>query len=243
MILPTLNEVSIEVHSQGLNNLKILHLSDLHLHQKSSLKSVEALVQLCNASVADMIVITGDIIDCQPKRITSQLHALNQLSKKTFYISGNHDLVYGIDALKKELTHLIFLDNDYEIIHFNHTPILIAGISDRFSRFFGKKREEKKILSILKEYENSILLAHQPKDYTLAVQSHTKLFLCGHTHGGQIYPFHYIVRLFQPFLAGLFYRKNCAIYVNKGLGFWGIPHRFKADAEISLLTLKTKGVQ
>jgi predicted MPP superfamily phosphohydrolase len=95
----------------------------------------------------------------------------------------------------------------------------------------------------LSAYENSIFLAHQPKDYKFALKANAKLFLCGHTHGGQIYPFHYFVRLFQPFLAGIFYIKNTCLYVNKGLGYWGINFRYKANSEITLLKLTSKSVE
>lgn len=106
-----------------------------------------------------------------------------------------------------------------------------------------KKEKRKKVITLLKKNENSIFLAHQPKDYKIALQTNAKLFLCGHTHGGQIFPFHYIVKVFQPFLAGIYYLKNSAIYVNKGLGYWGINYRFKADNEITLLKLISKSVE
>ena len=86
----------------------------------------------------------------------------------------------------------------------------------------------------------SIFISHQPKDYKIALNSNSNLFLCGHTHGGQIYPFHYLVKLVQPFLAGLFYKNKTAIYVNKGLGTWGVDFRFKADAEVTILKLITQ---
>jgi uncharacterized protein len=115
-----------------------------------------------------------------------------------------------------------------------------VGISDRFSSFFNIKRDEQATKAILSQNPNTILLAHQPKDYTLALKTNTALFLCGHTHGGQIFPFHYFVKLFQPFVAGVFYKENTTIYVNKGLGTWGISFRYKANSEITLLHLVKK---
>lgn len=235
MNLPLINEVIVE---SSIKDLTILHLSDLHINKKTPINSVKSLVDLCNNSNADFVVITGDIIDCKAKFIKEKLQHLNNIEKETFYISGNHDLFYGFKDLKEILSNLICLDNQTTTIKIKNKTIAIAGISDRFSKFFGIKREEKKIVEFLKKYENSILLAHQPKDYNIALESNSKLFLCGHTHGGQIYPFHYIVRIFQPFLSGLIYKRNTAIYVNKGLGFWGINFRFRADNEICLLKLR-----
>lgn len=243
MELPSLNEVEIEVKSKDLNNLKILHLSDLHINKKTKIEDLKNLVDYCNYINCDFISITGDIIDCKVKHISNKLEILNHLNKKTFFISGNHDVFYGLEDLKFVLNKLAYLDNDSQTLIYNNKEINITGLSDRFSKLFKVKRDEKHAVNLLKKNINSIFLSHQPKDYKIALKGEAKLFLCGHTHGGQIYPFHYIVKLFQPFLNGLIYIKDTAIYVNKGLGFWGINYRFKADAEITLLTLKAKGVQ
>lgn len=236
MTLPSPQILKLCVSNKALQGLKILHLSDLHLHEKTPLKTVEQLVQQCHCLCYDIAVITGDIIDCKAQKIAPLLLVLNQL-KNAFYISGNHDLFYGIKPLNMLLSHLTFLDNTHTLIEFNGQQIALVGISDRFCRFFNIKREEKRTLNDLLHYPNSILLAHQPKDYTLALQAHTPLFLCGHTHGGQIFPFGYVVKLFQPFIQGIHYKNQTAIYVNKGLGTWGIHKRYKAPSEITLLEL------
>ena len=188
------------------------------------------------------MVITGDIIDTKVKFIKQQLEILNTLKTKVYYISGNHDLFYGLNDLKNELFNFVFMDNNCKEFIYKNETIHISGLPDRFSKFFGIKREEEKIKNFLKN-SPSIFISHQPKDYKIALESNTNLFLCGHTHGGQIYPFHYLVRLVQPFLAGIFYKKNTTIYVNKGLGYWGINLRYKANAEITILKLTTKGVE
>ena len=232
--------VNIETEDKKLENLKILHLSDLHINKKTSEKKILELVDFCNNLEFDFCVITGDIIDTKVKFIKKQLEILNFLKKEVFYISGNHDLFYGLEDLKKELTNFIFMDNKTLKINYKNEIIYLAGLPDRFSKFFKIKREEKKIKEFLQN-SPSIFISHQPKDYKIALNSN--LFLCGHTHGGQIYPFHYLVRLVQPFLAGLFYKNKTAIYVNKGFGTWGVDFRFKANAEISLLKLITKSVE
>ncbi|WP_313956846.1 metallophosphoesterase [Aliarcobacter cryaerophilus] len=184
----------------------------------------------------------GDIIDTKVKFIKEKLTILNKLKNKVFYISGNHDLFYGLEDLKNELKNFIFMDNKTFMITHKNENIYISGLPDRFSKFFKIKREVEKIEDYLKK-SPSIFISHQPKDYKIATKSNASLFLCGHTHGGQIYPFHYFVKLVQPFLAGLFYRKNTAIYVNKGVGTWGINFRYKANAEITILKLISKTVE
>ncbi|MFY4807620.1 metallophosphoesterase [Aliarcobacter butzleri] len=234
--------INIEVEDKKLDDLKILHLSDLHINKKTSIEKILELINFCNNLEFDFCIITGDIIDTKVKFIKKQLEILNLLKKEVFYISGNHDLFYGLEDLKKELTNFIFMDNETLKINYKNEIIHLAGLPDRFSKFFKIKREEKIVEDFLKN-SPSIFISHQPKDYKIALNSNSNLFLCGHTHGGQIYPFHYLVKLVQPFLAGLFYKNKTAIYVNKGLGTWGVDFRFKANAEITILKLITKSVK
>ncbi|MCR8709297.1 metallophosphoesterase [Aliarcobacter butzleri] len=234
--------INIEVEDKKLDDLKILHLSDLHINKKTSIEKILELVNFCNSLEFDFCIITGDIIDTKVKFIKKQLEILNLLKKEVFYISGNHDLFYGLEDLKKELTNFIFMDNETLKINYKNEIIHLAGLPDRFSKFFKIKREEKVVEDFLQN-SPSIFISHQPKDYKIALNSNSNLFLCGHTHGGQIYPFHYLVKLVQPFLAGLFYKNKTAIYVNKGLGTWGVDFRFKADAEVTILKLITKSVK
>ena len=234
--------INIEVEDKKLDDLKILHLSDLHINKKTSIEKILELVNFCNGLEFDFCIITGDIIDTKVKFIKKQLEILNFLKKEVFYISGNHDLFYGLEDLKKELTNFIFMDNETLKINYKNEIIHLAGLPDRFSKFFKIKREEIIVEDFLKN-SPSIFISHQPKDYKIALNSNSNLFLCGHTHGGQIYPFHYLVKLVQPFLAGLFYKNKTAIYVNKGLGTWGVDFRFKADAEVTILKLTTKSVE
>ncbi|WP_323588322.1 metallophosphoesterase [Aliarcobacter butzleri] len=234
--------INIEVEDKKLDDLKILHLSDLHINKKTSIEKILELVNFCNNLEFDFCIITGDIIDTKVNFIKKQLEILNLLKKEVFYISGNHDLFYGLEDLKKELTNFIFMDNETLKINYKNEIIHLAGLPDRFSKFFKIKREEKLVEDFLKN-SPSIFISHQPKDYKIALNSNSNLFLCGHTHGGQIYPFHYLVKLVQPFLAGLFYKNKTAIYVNKGLGTWGVDFRFKANAEVTILKLITKSVK
>ena len=234
--------INIEVEDKKLDDLKILHLSDLHINKKTSIEKILELINFCNNLEFDFCIITGDIIDTKVKFIKKQLEILNLLKKEVFYISGNHDLFYGLEDLKKELTNFIFMDNETLKINYKNEIIHLAGLPDRFSKFFKIKRKEKIVEDFLQN-SPSIFISHQPKDYKIALNSNSNLFLCGHTHGGQIYPFHYLVKLVQPFLAGLFYKNKTAIYVNKGLGTWGVDFRFKADAEVTILKLITKSVK
>jgi len=80
-------------------------------------------------------------------------------------------------------------------------------------------------------------MAHQPRSFKEAKSLGVDLQLSGHTHGGQIFPFHYVVALFEPYLAGLYQKGNSQLYVSRGTGYWGPPMRLGAPAEITEITL------
>ena len=92
----------------------------------------------------------------------------------------------------------------------------------------------------IRGFENSdfkILLAHQPKDIEHAVKYGFDLQLSGHTHGGQYYPFSFLVQLAQPFLKGLHKKGDTQIYINQGTGYWGPSIRIGTVPEITEIIL------
>ncbi len=82
-----------------------------------------------------------------------------------------------------------------------------------------------------------VLLAHQPRGIELADRLGVDLQLSGHTHGGQMIPWNFLVRLQQPFVAGLHKLARAQIYVSRGTGYWGPPMRVGAPAEITQIEL------
>jgi uncharacterized protein len=84
-----------------------------------------------------------------------------------------------------------------------------------------------------------MLLAHQPKQIVKAVTAGVDLQISGHTHGGQIWPFNFLVRLDQPVVQGLSrHGDRTQLYTSRGTGFWGPPFRIFAPSEITLMTLR-----
>jgi len=79
----------------------------------------------------------------------------------------------------------------------------------------------------------------EPRQVHTAAQHGVDLQLSGHTHGGQIWPFTYLVKLQQPYVAGLHRHGDTQIYVSPGTGYWGPPMRLAEPAEITHLTLES----
>ena len=135
MILSNVQTIDVFVNSAKLNDLKILHLSDLHINKKTNLENVQKLVNLCNDLVFDFCVITGDIIDTKVKFIKEQLQILNTLKFKVYYISGNHDFFYGLEDLKNELSNFIFMDNSCKEFIYKNETIFLSGLPIDFQNF------------------------------------------------------------------------------------------------------------
>ncbi len=239
-----LNFKPMHVTLKGLpasfENFNIAHLSDLHVKASTPLDALTHLVNSLNALPLDMVALTGDLIDTQPQKIEAHLAILKQLKHPVYFVSGNHDLLFARQTLKQIIETLGFhmLDNRIVLLTKGNATLQLIGFGDAFSKYFGIKREEHELLKKLNPDYTTVLLAHQPKDFSLTKNSPITLQLSGHTHGGQIYPFGYVVRLFQPFVKGLHQKDTRQIYVTTGYGSWGVKMRFLVPSEIPLITLK-----
>ena len=115
----------------------------------------------------------------------------------------------------------------------------IAGIPDKIihdMKHFGSIELEN---ALVRNKNNlySILLAHTP-NFSEDKLEGVDLQLSGHTHGGQIFPFHHIVKTTNKYLSGLYQEDGYKIYVSRGVGYWGPPIRLFAPSEITLINLE-----
>jgi predicted MPP superfamily phosphohydrolase len=135
------------------------------------------------------------------------------------------------------------LHNRHVVVTRNGASLVVAGVDDRTARGSGKPGHGADHAAALAGAPGGVpvlLLAHQPQQIKLAVEHGVDLQLSGHTHGGQIWPFHLLVRLDQPALAGLTrHGARTQLYTSRGTGFWGPPFRVFAPSEITLLVLRT----
>lgn len=232
--------------SVGIANLpssfegfKLLHVSDIHITPKTPKAALFNLVDTINALDIDMVALTGDIFDAKIDTIESHYRILAQIHHPVYCVSGNHDLLFARKDLKSIIEKLGFINMDNRIITLTKgaQTLQLVGLSDAYSHFFGIKREEKTLFSKLDASKPAILLAHQPKDVKFVKNFNIALQLSGHTHGGQIYPFGYLVRLVQPYLKGLHVKGRTKVFVTTGYGSWGFDFRFLTPSEIVLIKL------
>jgi predicted MPP superfamily phosphohydrolase len=225
--------------ADSLKGLRIVQLSDLHLKKSIDIAYLELLVKKINALNPDLVVFTGDILQTFAYRLRRHFHAFSALESPAYYVTGNHDVVYGPKSLEKELfKYRIFcLDNRISILNINNTPLQLVGLADRYSFARGIKRPIEELFSKLDENVSTILLAHQPKDIEHIGKHRIDIQLSGHTHGGQIYPFNKLVKRLQPYFEGHYIHGKTILYVTRGLGYWGPSIRYRAPSEIPVFTL------
>ena len=220
-------------------DFSIVQISDLHIGGLIDRDFVKASVQKINALKPDIVFITGDLIDTALENVEDTVMELNTISSKhgIYYILGNHEYFHDplkiIDFMKPTNITLLLNEN----VTIDALKLNVVGVTDRIGY-----RTNLLVPDIHKAFEGcnndyeTILLAHQPK-FIEELQNYTpELILSGHTHGGQIWPFEYLVRLQQPYVKGLHKLSNGShIYVNSGIGFWGPPMRLDSQAEIAYI--------
>jgi predicted MPP superfamily phosphohydrolase len=118
-------------------------------------------------------------------------------------------------------------------------PVALAGVDDHHGGFVGDDGGEDLDAALEKIGADQpvILLAHDPRTFVEAAKRGVDLQISGHTHGGQIWPFNYLVRLVTPWVAGLYHVGDSQIWVSRGTGFWGPPMRLGSPAEITELSI------
>ncbi|EDZ62166.1 metallophosphoesterase [Sulfurimonas gotlandica GD1] len=237
--------VKLEKVNIKIKNLKkpykIVQLSDIHIGGLIDKDFIHKIVQRVNALNPDLVVITGDLVDIDVKHAKETLDELKGLNSKygTFFIVGNHEYFHGIATIIETVKALGIrvLENENVYIGEDGEGFNLAGVYDVFG--YRTKTYMPDIDRALHKLQESptILLAHQPR-YIEEVKDSVDLILSGHTHGGQLYPFKFLVNLVQPYISGLHqHNENLQIYVNKGTGFWGPPMRLGASSEITDITI------
>lgn len=239
--------IQLELVDVKINNLvqpyTIIQISDIHIGGLIDKKFIKSLVNKINILNADSVVITGDLVDTKLEYAIPALNELKNIQSKygTYFIIGNHEYFHGVKPIIDYVNSLGIktLENENIYIGEKNKGFYLCGVYDWFGNKYGSYQPD-----INKALENTsnqptILLAHQPKYITqLETTKGIDLVLCGHTHGGQIFPFNFLVKLQQPYIKGLHtHNEFTQVYVNKGTGFWGPPMRLGASSEITILKL------
>lgn len=224
--------------NKSLAGLKLVQISDLHigmLHLNENW--LNKIVDKINLIDANILAITGDLVEGDFKDISPQLEVLKNLKiKNKFFITGNHEYIHGNGPWELRLSEMGFtsLHNENVTLIHNEAKIMIAGVPDRAVRRFDRSRFSQPDMALKSTHtvDYKILLAHQPSSVFDLKDEKCDLILSGHTHGGQIFPFHFFVRLVQPVVAGFKQINGTKVFAHQGTGLWGPPMRWFSRSEI-----------
>jgi len=243
---PAVKRVTIELPAlpRGLEGFTIVQLTDLHLGEILGDAWLRGVVARVNELKPDLVAITGDLVDGSVQQlgpIVANLAALNA-RLGVFFVIGNHEYYSGVEEWTTELRRLGIrvLRNERVTVGEGDGRLEVAGVDDPSGARFGYAggADVERALSGYNRERPLVLLSHQPRTIDEAALHGASLQLSGHTHGGQIWPFGYIVALTQPYLHGWAKHGGAQIYVSNGTGYWGPPMRLATPAEITFITLR-----
>ncbi len=232
----------------AFESFSIAQISDLHVGPTIKRPYVEDVLEKISHLNPDLIAVTGDLVDGSVKYLKSELQPLKDMIAPygTFFVTGNHEYYSGVDLWLDETDRLGMknLINSNELISRSGDQIAIAGITDLKAHQIKPAHKSDPGLALRSVPDNitKIVLAHQPNSIHSVHEIGADLQLSGHTHGGQFWPFTYLTKIVNPYIAGFYDHYGTQIYVNRGTGYWGPPLRIGVPAEITLIRLKKKEV-
>jgi hypothetical protein len=228
----------------ALQGFTIAQISDIHVGPTIKRPYVNAIVEAVNRLNADMVAVTGDLVDGSVAELKDHVAPLAHLKSRhgTYFVTGNHEYYSGVHAWLKELKRLRVrvLLNEHVVLQHGDAALLVAGVADPSAHHFDPSHRSDPAAAVAGAPLHAtvrLLLAHQPRSAAAAARAGFHLQLSGHTHGGQFFPWNLLIKWFEPFAAGLHRLQDLWIYTSRGTGYWGPPKRFGAPSEISLLRL------
>jgi uncharacterized protein len=243
---PRLVEVDIPIAGLpvSLQGFSIAQISDVHVGPTIRRGFVERLVQRVNGLHADLIAVTGDLVDGPVQQLSVHTAPLANLTARhgAYFVTGNHEYYSGEPAWTSEIRRLgmTVLKNQHVVLKHDGALLVVAGVDDIGAQHFDPTQRSDPAAALRGapvEAGAKILLAHQPSSAPAAARAGFDVQISGHTHGGQFWPWNYFVRYFQPFTGGMHRLKSLWVYVSRGTGYWGPPNRFGVPAEITRIRL------
>lgn len=228
----------------GMEGVRIAQISDLHVGEGAlDRRFLQRVVDQVNALKPDIIVITGDLVEGSVATTRGELEPLTELEAPlgVYFVTGNHEYYWGGPLWEAEVARLgvTVLHNAHKVVHRNGSALVVGGVTDFNGGHFGEEHASRPDVAFAEAPAGvpRVLLAHQPRSAEAASRAGVDLQLSGHTHGGQIFPFNFFVKLQQPVVRGLKKLHGLWIYTHRGTGYWGPPMRLFASPEIADITL------
>jgi predicted MPP superfamily phosphohydrolase len=239
-------EVRIPRLGPGLAGIRVVLLADTHFGPINRARWSAGVAKAVNALEPDIVAHAGDIADGSVARRRPQAAPLGTMEARLarVYVTGNHEYFGEAQAWLDHLAELGWepLHNRHIMVERGGDRLVLAGVDDATALASGLTGHGANLTAALAGADPELpvlLLAHQPRQVAQSAEANIDLQISGHTHGGQIWPFHFLVRVDQPSVHGLTrHGERTQLYTTRGAGFWGPPLRIFAPSEITLLILR-----
>ncbi|WP_093000228.1 metallophosphoesterase [Rhizobium sp. NFR07] len=250
--VPPVKEVEIRVRDlpREFDGYRMIQLTDLHISRLFQAPWVEETVAKANAQKADLIVITGDLIDGDLQARARDVAPLAKLTAAdgVYTIPGNHEYYFGHDGwmAQYQALGLRTISNGHVVLQRGDAKLTLAGVNDLAATRFGLEAPDiGKALAGAPPEAPVILLNHQPREARAMAAAGADLQLSGHTHGGMIKGFDRLVARFNNgFVSGLYDVDGMQLYVNNGTALWiGFALRLGVPSELTVITLRSADTQ
>jgi predicted MPP superfamily phosphohydrolase len=240
-------DVTIPRLGAGMDGLRVAIITDTHYGPLDRAGWSAAMVERVNELDADVVCHLGDIADGTADVREAQAAPLARVraTHARVYVTGNHEYFSEAEGWLDFMQGIGWetLRNRHVVVERGGDALVIAGVDDVTAQGSGLEGHGADVGAALVGADPTLpvlLLTHQPKLVSHAVAAGVDLQLSGHTHGGQIWPFNFLVRLDQPVVHGLSrHSERTQLYTSRGSGFWGPPFRVFAPSELTLLTLRS----
>lgn len=251
-------EVTVNKAVEGIDEMKIVLVADLHLGYNIGEKQMRQMVERINEQDADLVVIAGDIFDNEweavnePAARAGTLHGIR--SKYGVYACyGNHDIEEPVlvgftfrqneDKESDPRMDEFLKDANITLLHDEGALIdgkfYLYGRADahRPGRGIEKRKTPGEITAGMDKDKPIIVLDHQPKELQALADAGVDLDLCGHTHNGQMFPGNLMIKLMWENACGYLQKGQMHNIVTSGVGLFGPDMRVGTMAEICPITI------
>lgn len=229
---------------QGVQRLKIVQISDLHLGLLVGGERLQTVVEMIRKAEPDLLVATGDLVDGQGDNLTELARRIEEIPTTygKFAVLGNHEFYAGPAYSQSFLARagFVILRNRAQAVA---GRLIIAGVDDRRQGTWPLKESavERQLLAGLSDPKRFVLLLKHRPQVEPAALGHFDLQLSGHLHDGQMFPFGLLVRWLYPVPVSVLHPlEQGYLYVSRGAGTWGPPIRVLAPPEVTIIELVAK---
>ncbi|MCD7973952.1 MAG: metallophosphoesterase [Candidatus Azobacteroides sp.] len=243
----------------SFDGYRIVQISDMHLGSwENNRKTIRRVVSMINNEKADIILFTGDLINHRAVEIIGFENILSQLKAPdgVYSVMGNHDYgpYYDWDSKEAEIQNIkdlmqterdmgwTLLNNTHTFITRGNDSIALIGVENSGNPPFPDYGDLPAAMKGTSKTAFKLLMSHDPTHWRREVlDTDINLMLAGHTHGTQfaLGPFSFAAFVYDEW-RGMYKEEDQGLYVNLGIGFVGLPFRFGAWPEITVITLKSK---